>query len=490
MGTRTGGTLVVVFMAALFMPLGSASAQTSDPSPNEATAPADGTGTGSAQDQTGSARDETGSAQDETGSAQEEPPDARRAAQTPEGGQGRGALLRIFGGQLNYRNEFFYELGNEGPSGSLFNPYHSVLGVASFTNLFRINTALGFETNRYNVKAKLGAQYSEDLTSATEFDVRELTIRGSFGNVDISAGRKILKWSNGYAFSPAGLLDPVRSPSDPQDRLGQLTGRDLVQVDYYRGGDTLTGVFTPGTAAVRYNVLIHGIDLAAIAALNFNAPDKAAVTFSYVFGDRLEVHGEAAGSRGTDALYPQSILPSNQQSLFGPDFLAPLKLDDRRLYLNVLLGVNYTFSNGLNAVVELYHADDGLTATEWAGFLEQGRYSSALATAQSLPPVVDGRSLPELNLLQALQLFQGPGLRRNYLFARFSHPQVGGVELSAIGLLNLDDRSAVLVPEISIPIRHRVVLYALASYFHGDAASEYANVPVAYSATLGIRLHF
>jgi hypothetical protein len=62
--------------------------------------------------------------------------------------------------------------------------------------------------------------------------------------------------------------------------------------------------------------------------------------------------------------------------------------------------------------------------------------------------------------------------------------------LSGIGLMDLDDRSLVLVPEISIPIRHRVVLYALASYFHGDAASEYANVPVAYSATLGIRLHF
>src|ERR1700722_19902559 len=128
MGTRAGGTLVAVFMVALLMPPGSASAQTADPSPNaEVTGPVDGT-----------------------------------EAQTPESGQGGGALLRIFGGQLTYRNELFYELGNEGPSGSLFNPYHSVLGVASLTNLFRINTALAFETDRYNVKAKLGAQYSDD----------------------------------------------------------------------------------------------------------------------------------------------------------------------------------------------------------------------------------------------------------------------------------------------------------------------------------------
>jgi hypothetical protein len=469
MSTRPFGTLVVAIMAALLL-AGRASAQTTERPDAEATATADAS---------------------ETGSGQGESKGAQQAAQPTEGGQGAGAALRIFGGQLNYRSEFLYELGHGHPSESLFNPDQDVLGVAGAANLFRINTALAFERDGFTVKAKLGAQYANDIGSAAGFDVRELTVRRSFGNVDISAGRKILKWSNGYAFSPAGLLDPVRSPSDPQDRLGQLTGRDLVQVDYYRGGNTLTGVFTSTTAALRYNVLVRGIDLAAIAALNFNAPNKAALTFSYVFGDRLEVHGEAAGSRGTATLYPQSILPSNQQSLFGPDFLAPLKLDDDRLFLNVLLGANYTFSNGLNAVVELYHSDEGLTGTEWAGFLDQGRYSSALATGQKFPPVVGGRSLPELNLLQALQLFQGPGLRRNYVFTRFSHSGLfGGTEGSAIAIVNLDDRSAVLVPEISIPLRHRVVLYALATYFRGEARSEYANVPDAYSVTLGIRIHF
>src|SRR6185436_15393207 len=100
---------------------------------------------------------------------------------------------------------------------------------------------------RWSVKAKGAAEgkVGRDRrlqASHLESDLalRDLYVNGSLGRFQLSAGRKILKWSNGYAFSPAGLLDPVRDPSDPRDRLGRTEGRDLVQLDCYAGGQTLT----------------------------------------------------------------------------------------------------------------------------------------------------------------------------------------------------------------------------------------------------------
>src|SRR6185503_1907681 len=155
-------------------------------------------------------------------------------------------------------------------------------------------------------------------------------------------------------------------------RLGRTEGRDLVQLDCYAGGQTLTlvasapGRFWKGPVsqeslvALRYHVVWKSLELAASGGWRPTAKDVGALSFSYTIGDRIGLHGEVAASRGTDALLPRSILPGNQATLFGRDYLAPLRQQERSLVTRYLLGLNYTFGNGLNVIAEYYHSDEGL----------------------------------------------------------------------------------------------------------------------------------
>jgi hypothetical protein len=340
-----------------------------------------------------------------------------------------------------------------------------------------------------------------------EFDwaVPEAYLQRSLGPFHVSAGRRILRWSNGYAFNPAGLLDPVRDPADPQDRLGRFEGRDLVELDLYAGEHTLTAVYAPGrrlrlpgsgdrdqeTVAARYHVLWRGLDLALMGARRPGATDAAAVSASYVIGEALEVHAEGLASRGSSLALPRSALPGAQETLFGPDFYALLRQDERRVYLRFLVGTNYTMPGGLNLVVEYLHAPDGLSSGEWNRFLEQARYSRGLAEGGGFPPVLEGRTLPELNLLLAMRGLGAGTLGQDYGFVRLAHPSLRpGLEPSVLALANLRDGSFAWIPEVSLRVQDRLTVYGRAVLMSGGAASEFGNVPVSRSFNLGLRLAF
>ena len=64
--------------------------------------------------------------------------------------------------------------------------------------------------------------------------------------LDFTAGKRILKWSVGYAFAPAGILDPPRNPTDPTDRLGLNQGREMVTADWIKGSQSLTVAYATG----------------------------------------------------------------------------------------------------------------------------------------------------------------------------------------------------------------------------------------------------
>src|SRR6185436_10938977 len=51
--------------------------------------------------------------------------------------------------------------------------------------------------------------------------------------MDVEAGKRIVRWGVGYGFSPAGVLDPPRIPTDPTDRLGVNEGRPMARVDLF-----------------------------------------------------------------------------------------------------------------------------------------------------------------------------------------------------------------------------------------------------------------
>ena len=158
----------------------------------------------------------------------------------------------------------------------------------------------------------IGLSSTYDHTAST-FRVKETYTALSAGDFDITAGRKMLRWGTGYAFTAAGVLDPPRVPTNPSDRLNTNQGRDMIKADWVHGPHALTVAWSTAalapahstlrdTAAFRYNVLVRGFDTSLIAGNDRGGDSFGALTFTRVVGQAWEVHGEAVWREQAAAL--------------------------------------------------------------------------------------------------------------------------------------------------------------------------------------------
>lgn len=427
---------------------------------------------------------------------------AAAAAGQGDGGQDGQRAIRI-----DQRTDVRAELTASDTAATLLNPGGRVSVADSVYSRFRTRSELVVRLPAATgFKSAAAFQVLDGAGDGTDLDFRllEAYLHRPFGPAVLSVGRKILRWTNGYAFAPAGLVDPARDPADPQDRLGQLEGRDVVTLDVYAGSHSFSAAYTPGKVlpaskadheellAFRYNLVVGTADVSLMAAHRPDSVDSVAASASTVLGPALELHAEASLSRGSPLSLPRSSLAGSEHTLYDPaDFYAPLRLLDRRLYARWMLGFNFTLPGGANLIAEYLHAPDGLSAAEWERVLGQARFSSRQEEAGASPPIFDGRTLPELNLLMAQRSLGGGSLGRHYGFLRLAQTGIlGRIDASVLAYANLQDVSLAIVPEVSAQLQRRVTLYGRASFFSGAADTEFGNVPLAYSATLGVRVAF
>ena len=97
----------------------------------------------------------------------------------------------------------------------------------------RYRNRLTFSTSLIGISST----YSDTTSKAL---VKETYAGLSVGDFDFTAGRKMVRWGTGYAFTAAGVLDPPRDPTNPSDRLNVNQGRDMIKADWMRGHHALT----------------------------------------------------------------------------------------------------------------------------------------------------------------------------------------------------------------------------------------------------------
>ena len=164
------------------------------------------------------------------------------------------------------------------------------------------------DPDRWTLAASVYAADETWHENQATFRIREAYGRLTLGDFDFTAGRRILRWSVGYAFTPAGILDPPRRPTNPADRLNILQGRDLASVEYIHGTHSFNAVYATGDitdkVAFCYNALIDGFDSSLIYAKDIDGRSFAGANFTRVVGEALEVHAEygyRAGAAGVVA---------------------------------------------------------------------------------------------------------------------------------------------------------------------------------------------
>lgn len=248
--------------------------------------------------------------------------------------------------------------------------------------------------------------------------------------LDITAGRVIEKWGTGYAWNPTAFISPRKNPSDPGDRRSAYRGLDMVRADVFvRGTSVSLYALEGGTYAARVYRLVAGTDI----SLHLTR-ERQGISLSRVFGDALELHGEAS----------------------------------RR---HALAGGQYTFRNNVNVVVEVYHGGDGLSAAAWRDFrlrVGDARDSSAvLAANREYVPLRMGR---------------------NYAFARVY--RTGFIDGELIAVASLRDGSALARLTLSRKLRPNLSAYVIDTEFAGRRDSEMSYIQVRRVTTAGVRLYF
>jgi hypothetical protein len=188
--------------------------------------------------------------------------------------------------------------------------------------------------SRWNFSTSLIGDEVTYADTAGRFRVKETYAGLSAGDFDFLAGRKMVRWGTGYAFTSAGVLDPPRDPTNPTDRLNTNEGRDMIKADWVKGSHAITaawstadfarkGVSVRDTTAFRYNVLVHGFDTSFIAGYDRGSDAFGALTFTRVLGQAWELHGEATWRDGEAFLLGAKYTTASGVTFLGEFFTPP-----------------------------------------------------------------------------------------------------------------------------------------------------------------------
>ncbi len=217
--------------------------------------------------------------------------------------------------------------------------------------LFLLGTADSSWTPAPRLKLAGGVAMSGDAGSgATTILVREAYLRWSTTDwLDVEAGKRVLKWGTGYAFTPTGLLDPPRNATDPEDRLGVNEGVLYAGLSMYRGVTAVSlvaaapatwrqeaAIVPAWTAAARVRTMVHGFEVAFVASASQGHDAAGGMNFTHVIGRRLEWHGEVLVRDR-----PGSVTLSAGSGPSGGRLVS------------ALIGCQYTFDAGASVVVEV-----------------------------------------------------------------------------------------------------------------------------------------
>ena len=265
--------------------------------------------------------------------------------------------------------------------------------------------------------------------------VREIYARTSAASwLDVEAGKRILRWGVGYGFSPAGVLDPPRIATDPGDRLQLNEGRLLARADAYRGVSSFTVAVAERKTAVRLSsVLPGGLEVAAIGAAITGRGPSYGGTLTHVIGQQLEWHVDAV------------VNDAHREGRA----------------LSAAAGFQYTFTRGVNVVVEYHRNGHGFNDAAWR-------------------EVLAGRRTPGVR-----------PARRNHLFTRIARASAEArLVPELIVIAGLDDGGWTLVPSLRWSTRRRVQAHVRVTSLRGPARSIVSMAPFSTSITLGAAARF
>jgi len=339
-----------------------------------------------------------------------------------------------------------------------------------------------FKTNTDYKISRLGDKESTDLfegylslkpTSSWQFD----------------AGKKTFKWGKGYAWSPVAFVDRVKDPDDPEVGMEGVFALSGTYTKSFEG-PLKTLSFTPVlqpvynhinaefgkkdyvNLAAKLYLLLYDTDIDFMVLIGGSRTTRFGADFSRNVTTNWEIHGEIAYIKDV-----QASLVDHAGRVTSREFDAT----------SYLVGTRYLTAQDTTWILEYYRNGTGYTEEQLASFF--GFAHEAYRTYQ--------RTGSDRDLKRAAQLFEGqygrPNPTRDYLYLRISQKEPFDllyVTPAVTTILNLNDRSFSLSPEVVYAGITNLSLRLKASFIRGAAESEYGEKPFDFKLELRAGYYF
>ena len=305
----------------------------------------------------------------------------------------------------------------------------------------------------------------------------------------LDAGKKVVKWGKGYAWSPVAFVDRPKNPEDPEEAL---EGFYLVHANLIRSfaGPVKTLAFTPVllpvfagvnddfgltehvNVAAKLYCLCFDTDLDVMVFTGGSRTTRYGVDFAKNLLTNLEIHGEWAFLTGIDT---PLITPRGERSSRTADVMS------------ALVGLRYLTPQDLNVILEYYYNGTGFTRQELHDFF-------AFVDSSDATFVRTGNAS---GLQRAATLAEGaygrPNPMQHYVYVRASQKEPWNIVYftpALTTLVNVVDHSFVLIPELLYSPRTNLELRLRGAVFVGGHGTEYGEKQNDYRLELRVRYYW
>jgi hypothetical protein len=323
------------------------------------------------------------------------------------------------------------------------------------------------------INVRSHSEFVHDPTESSQLNrIQEGGVRWALDReFSLDMGKRVQRWGKGYAWNPVGFVERPKDPNDPQTtREGYLmAGAEWVKS---LGGPLATLAFTPLVVptrgglnadfgetghlnpAAKLYLLWNDTDIDFLWQGEGSRPARFGADFSRNLNASLEVHGEWA-----------RILDQPRQVADVLGNVTPSTGDAD----SWLLGLRYLTEKEVTWIAELYRNGTGYSATQLGDFY---RFADTALTAGGAP------ATKAVSLAQAGYGRANPG--RDYLYLRVSAKDPFDVLYytpAVTTIVNLDDHSFSLTPEIvytgitNLELRGRLV------FIHGGQTTDFGEKP-------------
>ena len=302
------------------------------------------------------------------------------------------------------------------------------------------------------------------------------------------AGKKSLRWGTGYAWNPVAFFDRPKDPDDPElNREGYVAA--TAEVIRSLSGPLRTLSLAPVLLPVEGEInddfgesghlnvggkiygLLYDTDFDLLFLTGGSRSNRFGLDFARNLAANFEVHGEFAFLTDTSRLVVDGAGSITEQ---------------KRDAQNWLLGFRYLTAAETTWIVEYYRNDAGYSREEMESFFTfLNRAADLFQTSGDAGLLQKAKNLAEGGYGRMNPM-------RDYLYLRVSRKEPFDILYltpAATAIVNLDDESFTLSPEILYAPLSNLELRLKGSWLHGGALSEYGEKQNDWRLELRLRFY-